>query len=582
MMVVLGLVGVAAMGVLQITSNMTKASKTSEIGMEVNATVNSITQNLLNSDACKNTFQGIGAIRDNLTIPEIKNRTGQTLFDKVKKLGNNRLKIDELTINGVTIKPAAPGVTNSYGEFKLQIKLEKLGKGYHGQQFVTKSLPLQGEFDPSKNLVKCYSSTEDAVYTAKKQSCEDVGGTWDIPSDSCNLSSSRGRTIAASTEDLGTQMDDLKNNYLKDNYVNKAGDTMTGDLTISGKNLSAKIVEATDTVKASTQVCIGTNCRNFEKKECNKGDVTLGINPDGSPICVSMLCADGYYFEKLDSSTGNPVCKPIPTGTCPANTYVSEVKTDGTVTCSPLPTPANRECPTGKYITKIASDGSITCDNPNVNSICMSPHYVSGFDSNGKMKCTSPAQLKLKFECKPLAAGTLNSLDGAHHLIQCDSGYFLRTVTFGTASDHMDNIANYTCCKAELYYDPADSSLTAPSMNFSYAGTWENRHLNSNSDNQTHDTKCQDVGGQFLVGLQYWANTKLDELESYLCGNYTASGVKLKITKRTVNSGYNTNSDSMGQVAQCNSDEFLERIPIYATGGLDYLQDYTCAKLELE
>ncbi len=185
MVVVLGLMGIASMGVLQITANMTKSTKTSEIGLEINSMVNSITQNLLNSSACTNTFKDAGVIIDNLEISDIKNRTGQPLFDKLAKYGNNRLKISGLKVNSVTMKAPDPGVSKKYGEFRLQIQMEKLGTGYHGTKIVTKNVPLQGEFSLTNNLLKCYSSTEDAVYTAKKESCEDVGGTWNIATDNC-------------------------------------------------------------------------------------------------------------------------------------------------------------------------------------------------------------------------------------------------------------------------------------------------------------------------------------------------------------------------------------------------------------
>ncbi len=588
MMVVLGLMGMAAMGILQINSNSIKGTKTSEIGMEVNAVVNSITQNLLNQNSCTNTFSGIGAINDGLTISDIKNRTGQILFNKVNKYGNNRLKINEMTINGVTIKPPDPGVTNSYGEFKLQIKLEKIGKGYHGQPFVTKTVPLQGEFSPSKNLVKCYSSTEDAVYTAKKQSCEDIGGSWSISADRCDLSTSKGRSIAASTQDLDDQIQDLKDNYLVNNYVKKAGDTMTGDLTLSDKDLKAKDVSATNKVIATTSLCVGTKCRDFSTKSCNKDSVTIGINEDGSPICLALTCGEGKYLEKIDS-TGNPVCKLIPTGTCLANTYVSKVNTDGSVECSPLPTPANQDCPVGEYVKGMGTDGLIKCAKlPTSNIACGSNSYVEKYDVNGVPKCKYTGTLKMRRKCgdAPTITTYKNESSGGQY-IDCPSGKFLKQLTFW-ANDAIDYVKSYVCCSLELYYDPPHPEFADPTLSISFAEEKNVNNYNRYSDNTNQSNACGD--NQVMAGISFGFENYLEYVHNAQCYTISLSNYPEGETKKPhiesctwpVTTYSNSLQDNMEQTTNCTDEnKYLMGINIHFGGGGEYIVQSKCCQINL-
>lgn len=584
MIVVLGLMGIASMGVLQITTNMTKSTKTSEIGLEINSVVNSITQNLLNSGACTNTFKDAGVISDGLEISDIKNRTGQTLFDKVAKYGNNRLKIAGLQVNALTMKAPDPGVNKKYGEYRLQIKMEKLGTGYHGAKIVTKNIPLQGEFNLTNNLLKCYSSTEDAVYTAKKESCEDVGGTWNIASDSCELSKSKSRNIAASTEDLNDQIEDLKNTYLKNNYVAKAGDTMTGALTISGNDLTAKNVNSTADLKASGKVCVGTNCRDFSKQECAKGSVSSGVNPDGSHICVPLLCPTGKYFEKLDPSTGNPVCNSLPNETCPADQYVTKVLSDGSVTCASLPPGLNQDCPTGKYMQGIGSDGVIKCKElPSSNITCASNSYVTGYDSNGTPKCKYTGELKIKDDsCESNSTGYGNGSSGGQY-INCPSGKFFKSLTF-RANAGIDYVKSYTCCAVKLYYDPPNPNSSDPGVSLT-SGNTSNNGYDRYSDNREQANVCDN---QAMTNISFGFEDYLEYIHNRTCYSISMSPIPEGETKRIYvedcrfpTTSYNSGTDNTDQSTNCNSDEFLMGIYIQFGNAGEYISQPKCCKINL-
>jgi len=386
MIVVMGILGIASMGAMQLMVQTTKITKTSEIGMEINAVVNSITQNLLSSDSCSNTFKDVGAFEEDLVIDEIKNRTGQVLFNKTKKYGNNRLKINEMSLKGVTIKDPQPGVQKKYGEFKLQIKLEKQGKNFYGQKYVVKNLPLQGQFDLENHLTKCYSATEDAVYTAKKDSCQDIGGTWVIEQDTCELNNTVGTGIAASTERVEELINDLKDDLIK-NYVQKAGDTMTGNLQVNAE------IGSNNKIESATQLCVGGRCRTFNQELCPQGKVVSKINEDGTVVCSDVTCpSQSTFFVGVDSS-GNPICKPFPSNTCSANEYISKVNTDGSVECSPLPPDTNKFCPKGTAIQRITSSGNVTCttDDNVFGKTCNPGQYLRGFTNTGNPICHSPS-----------------------------------------------------------------------------------------------------------------------------------------------------------------------------------------------
>jgi prepilin-type N-terminal cleavage/methylation domain-containing protein len=584
MTVVLALMGIASLGVLQITSSTMKATKTSEIGLEVNSIINSVTQNLLNSSACSNTFKTSGAFRNGLEIDEIKNRTDQVLFNKTAKYGNNRLKISKLRLDSVNIKPADPGVSKKYGEFRLMIEMEKLGTGYAGTKNVIKNIPLQGEFNLSDNLLKCYSSTEDAVYTAKKESCNDVGGTWDIATDNCNLSTSKGRGIAASTQDLSDQIQDLKDNYLTNNYVAKAGDTMTGDLTISGKDLTAKNVNSTADLKASGKVCVGTNCWDLAAKSCNKDSILIGIKADGTANCLPIKCNDGYYIEKLDPTSGDIVCKAIPTGTCPANTYVSQVKTDGTVTCSPLPEGLNQDCPTGQYMKGIGTDGTIKCSKfPAADIACVSGSYVEKYNSNGVPICKYTGSLKIReHSCETVTTSYTNTSGGGQYLT-CPSGKFFKSLTF-RANAAIDYVSSFYCCAVQLYYDPPIPNVSDPGINI-VASANSNNGYDRYSDNREQANVCDN---EAMHHISFGFEDYLEYIHNVGCDTLTMSPIPEGETKRIYVEGctspttsYNSGSDNMSQSTNCSSDQFLMGVYIQFGGGGEYISKSKCCKINL-
>ncbi len=357
---------------------------------------------------------------------------------------------------------------------------------------------------------------------------------------------------------------------------------MTGALTISGKDLTAKNVNSTADLKASGKVCVGANCRDFNLKSCNKDSVTIGINTDGSPICLAIKCPSGQYLEQLDPSSGSPICKPIPTGTCPANTYVSEVKTNGTVTCSPLPPGLNQTCPTGKYVTGIASNGTITCTAlPTSGKSCSgTTQFVKSYDTNGEPVCGTTANLKIRTTgCYTNGTGFGSGSDNKWHIANCGS-YMIQSIKYwgGGGMEYLDS---WTCCKLELYYEPDDPSMPLPTMIDTWSGTLSTGY-GSGSDNQGQSASC---GNSEFEKVSIYSAGAFEYFGQYNCTSHSLSGdtqgKSLYRTCRTIDTGYTSGTDNTWQIASCSSNEFLAGISFYSAGGMEYLDWYTCCSYEL-
>ncbi len=380
-MVAAGLIGALSLVMMKLTENQAVTQKRAESSFEINTISNIISQNLLVTEACSATL-GVGtAVVDNAVITNIRNRKGNVLFNTTNKYGNRQIKINAMTIDDVTINSGAG--TNQYGELNLLIQFEKLSKVLSGNKLITKKFPVNVEVDSSGNLVKCYSSTENAVRSAKEEACSDLGGVFIEATDKCNLTTYSLATPVSDSDAVSTQhlldfYNDKTAAVLDPRYVNTTGDTMTGKLTVNAD------------VETSTKVCVGSKCRNFAQSPCPTGQVARTIEENGTVSCANITCPPNTYFNGINAA-GSPTCTPLPTETCPVNEYVSEVKPDGTIVCKPVPNNATSVCPVGQYIQAINS-GVPTCavDRSVYGKKCSGYGLSKGFDSNGNQQCANP------------------------------------------------------------------------------------------------------------------------------------------------------------------------------------------------
>jgi type II secretory pathway pseudopilin PulG len=192
-LVSMGLLGVLAVGVMQLSQTMTKSSKSSEVKAELVFVQNQIVQVLLSGTHCNKNFKDkvvpINANSTPISITQLKRDNGTTdgivAFDTTGTYGNGQIKISSMQVEGPV------NLVNNSGSITLKVTFERLAKSIVGGNRIIKEYPLYVEtvVDGSDNkIVKCYSSEGNAIETAKKEFCLEVGGTLDAD-DKCQFSS---------------------------------------------------------------------------------------------------------------------------------------------------------------------------------------------------------------------------------------------------------------------------------------------------------------------------------------------------------------------------------------------------------
>lgn len=401
LMVASGLLGGLAIYLLNISKQQTVVEKRAETSFEINTISGTISQSLLNKDSCAQTL-GVGNIINNGTqLNEIRNRSGNVLFNKIATYGNNQLKLTQIIIKDLVTSGAGGG--NRYGEAKIDITFEKVSKLIEGNKTINRAFPIQVELSPTNALLSCYSSVDNAVATAKLEMCASLNGVFDVPTDKCNLNAFDVASAplvyeAVSSQYLNDFYDQRKINDLDPRFVNISGDTMTGKLLVEND------------IQTTSQFCVGARCRNFARVNCAPGSVVKEILEDGSLVCANVTCPDPNTFYVGITSSGTPICKAFPTNTCSANQYVSKVNADGSVVCSNLPPGTNKTCPSGTSIQSIDSAGNHTCSSPVVDTNvyskqCASGQLLRGFDASGNPICeTAQAALTTQVVTGPNSA----------------------------------------------------------------------------------------------------------------------------------------------------------------------------------
>lgn len=452
-MVAAGLVAGLALTIMRISANQAKVQKKAEQDLQITSIVSSVQQALLNEDSCKNTLAAI-TIANGTSIPSIKNRNGGILFQK-------NTSYQGINVESISIKDVVIGA-NKFGELNLSLQLQKVSSQTYGAGKLTRTIPLKVELDSTNKVKRCYSATENAIDTAKSESCRSIGGIYNFVIDRCDMAN----FPAASSKNIGVSTAYLKDwsssSELADLYVNTTGDTMTGALTVNAT------INASQAIKAGTQLCVGTRCRDFSAKSCTPGQLVKTVNADGSLVCQGVSCPNTKYFEGLDSA-GNPICRALPTKTCPTDYYVSEIKTDGSVTCSPVSKPAV-SCSSGQYIQSISSSGIPTCISvTSVQNVNCPAGQAVGAITNGISACR-------------MVGGVSN--------ISCPVGQVLVSIVNGVANCRSIILSGSTPCITGIY---SPSPPACPS-GYTSMGVIPKIPAGSNSSYQSLSTSCRICG----------------------------------------------------------------------------------------
>lgn len=188
-MVVAGgmLAGISMVGV-KVIDNQAKFQKQVEGRSELMSIKSHIDMILLNGNACVNTLGGAGApIADGMAVAAIRDRNNSITFEKDQTYSNNTVGVKDILLTDLTLSTLPDGT--KYGTAAIAIDFYLSNKSVASKMTLRKKFFISIGLDSLNNLVKCYSSTENAVNQAKQEVCDMFGGVWNAPMDRCDLKS---------------------------------------------------------------------------------------------------------------------------------------------------------------------------------------------------------------------------------------------------------------------------------------------------------------------------------------------------------------------------------------------------------
>ena len=150
-LVAAGLLGIVAVGVININKQMNQGMKTGELRFDKMQTQKEILQVLSDTDSCTQTFSGINAKTG--SVSDIKDGSGNIKFQINEKTGIQNLEIANFTLSDShsSVSVVSPGM----GDTHLNIQY----KGKNGTTGGNKSgkIKLKVETDASDNILTCYA-----------------------------------------------------------------------------------------------------------------------------------------------------------------------------------------------------------------------------------------------------------------------------------------------------------------------------------------------------------------------------------------------------------------------------------------
>ncbi len=160
----LGAAAVIGIGItlLKMNENISRDIKGSEQKLEIVSVMKEISTNLSTNSACFNSFGGLNA-KLNTGITEIKNSSGNVLFETNKIYGSSRISIKAIEITDSS--PDVAVVTNGTGTTHLKITFDK-GKNAATAQTITKTIRLGVTTlaDDSISACKAFSSNDNSIW----------------------------------------------------------------------------------------------------------------------------------------------------------------------------------------------------------------------------------------------------------------------------------------------------------------------------------------------------------------------------------------------------------------------------------
>ncbi|MFG1515882.1 type II secretion system protein [Halobacteriovorax sp. ZH2_bin.1] len=406
-MVAIGIISVAALAFQNITASTSKLTRQTRLNQELINVRTSASSMLLNTDSCNNTL-GIGTtLTEGMLLDSIQNRLGDKVINVLDKYSNNRIIVESIEIGEIDSGIDSNGLPFAETEliisFQKKISVDKIASVKH-------NIPITVELDASGKMKRCYSAEENAALTAERQICESYKGKFDVATRDCyhvsymipatDPSMPPSPRPPADDEMVTTSyLEEFKNLFLENEYVNIEGDTMKGEL------------------ESPEGYCIAGKCRKtFADQSCKAGQVMNGLNEDGTLQCATPTCSDPKTFYVGLNSDGSAKCKKFPDNSCGLDQYVAKVNDDGSVECVDLPPDPEHNCTTvnGKpgALARISSSDNHICVELEsyYGKDCPIGEYMNGFKADGAPNCVKFGVNIVKKNCS--WSTTVSSKDG--------------------------------------------------------------------------------------------------------------------------------------------------------------------------
>lgn len=172
-MIAVGLLGMIAVGVMQVSKQMQTTAVSGETSVEEIQLITHISTVLIDIDSCRETFKGLELGKPIDSIKRVKgNGDKLEVYKAGEKYGNRTLLLKEMTLSGTE------------GDESLELTLERIKAGVSGTKEIKKKIPLKLVIKDGK-VADCFNDLSTVTETSIKKSCESVGAEYDPSNQKC-------------------------------------------------------------------------------------------------------------------------------------------------------------------------------------------------------------------------------------------------------------------------------------------------------------------------------------------------------------------------------------------------------------
>lgn len=325
-----GLAGGLALTVAKLGKDSFKATQNINTTTEINQAIQDISNILSDSASCNATIPAGSPVNTSISAIRKSTETGTTVAYRV---GPNVSNNGSFIITGMNTVPSATGVD-------LRVSIRKQNRDTIGGPEVIKTIPLKAVVN-SGTIASCYSDIDSVVDAAVKAACNGNAAFWDETARECR------HNIVVLTCPAGEVL--RKTDPVNGEIVSECVPLFPATAACPQGSFISQInpdgsascspLRTTTTCSAGQYLKrinpTSVECVSFPS--CGNQGILRRIDSDTfSCIDFSVCITSNQYFAGLDSA-GNVICKNFPNETCGPNSYIKEIRANGTIICGEVP-----------------------------------------------------------------------------------------------------------------------------------------------------------------------------------------------------------------------------------------------------